>query len=390
MHSVAALRIGWLTARRRLLALGVVSACAAIGVAALLATFAIAFSFADTAARGVNPNRRVVLRPSAANEDQSALPRDVVDVVMARLPVRRTASGEPIASANVLAFVQVQDSKGRAVSVAVRGVGPRFASVYPEIHLLAGRWPRAGIKELMAGRGLAARLGDLTIGSDIEMPTGKWRVVGLFSSNGDPHESELIGDAESVMAAFHKDSFNSISYLPPAAGPSPEALTQLFQHDAVQAEVNTESRVFQASYRFVKDLLYIAAYGVGSVIAVALLLGILNTLLITVRKRATELATLRALGFDRGALILSVVAEATVCGIVGGGVGALLVRMLFERSQISVYSGVEVSQLTFDMHIGLALIGISLGVTFLIALTVGGIAALQVFSMTPATTLRRA
>jgi putative ABC transport system permease protein len=157
----------------------------------------------------------------------------------------------------------------------------------------------------------------------------------------------------------------------------------------VSAEAHSEVAFLRQAYGRITTVLYGVAYVVGGLIVVTLLLGILNTLLITVRKRSMELATLRALGFPRGALIASLIAETALCGLGGGLLGWLAVKALFGRAQLSVFSGVSVSQLTFDLHIGGVMIAVALACAIVIAVVVGGIASIQIFSATAASALRR-
>jgi len=391
MRILPALKISLITARRRLFSIAIVTVAAGVAVGLLLATFAIAVGFTRTASQVANPDRRMVIAPSAASEGESVLPRDVVNSVLSRLSVQKTAAGDLIASPELIAFATLEDARtGNNVFATVRGVGPQFASVRPELKIIEGRAPQPGKRELMAGRGIASHVGGLKVGADIDMPTGQWRIVGLFSSAGDPHESELMGDAATIMDAFRRPEFNSITYLPLPSDPSPAALSESLQRDGLRARVTTESAVLQSTYSFVIETLNSLAFSLGTLIVIALVIGILNTLLIAVRKRSTELATLRALGYQRSALILSVIAETTGCGLAGALLGTLAVKMLFERTQVSFWSGVESAQLTFDLHIGTELISAAVAITVAIALAVGSIAAVQVFSMTPATALRRA
>jgi putative ABC transport system permease protein len=391
MHVAASAKISWRTARHRLLAIASVVAAAALAVGVLVATFAITLSFAKTAMRASNSNLRIVWQEGATTERQSNVPRDAAARIVDRLAVGRGGKGELLVSAEIVRSIPMLDSKsGANVLATLRGVSPDILTIRPGMRVIAGRFPQPGTREVMAGRGIAARIPDLRVGSTIELSNGNWQVVGLFSSGGDVHESELMADATTVMDAFRARGFNSIAYVPSADAPDAQAETHALQDVGLQATVKTEARILEETYENITRLLNTIAYGIGTVIVVALLVGILNTFLITVRKRATELATLRALGFDRGSLIATVVIEALLCGVAGALVGLLVVRAVFERAQVSLYSGVSGSQLTFDMHVDGTLAIVALAITAVIAIVVGAIGAVQVFSVTPATALRRA
>jgi putative ABC transport system permease protein len=62
--------------------------------------------------------------------------------------------------------------------------------------------------------------------------------------------------------------------------------------------------------------------GVGAIFAA------MNTMYRVVASRTREIGTLRAIGFSRGAILVSFVAESTVLGALGGSLGCLLASTL--------------------------------------------------------------
>jgi putative ABC transport system permease protein len=64
---------------------------------------------------------------------------------------------------------------------------------------------------------------------------------------------------------------------------------------------------------------------VAIVMGLGAILGALNTMYSAVAERAREIAVLRALGFGRGSVVLSFVAEALCIALVGGIIGCIAV-----------------------------------------------------------------
>jgi putative ABC transport system permease protein len=390
MHAGTAIKIGLRTARRRLLSIGSLIGAVAVAVGVLTATLAIPESFAYSALRIVDPERRVVWEDEAPEQELSGISRDIAARAIAQLAIRRGPSGEKLASTEVVRNVPVQAVRtGEYLVASVRGVTLPAAGVRPEMRIVEGRFPRPRSRELIVGRGLAARAG-LTAGETVESINGTWQIVGVFSSAGSSNESELIGDIDVLMDALHVSAFNAIVYLPAQSAPDPAAETQGLLNAGVKAWVTPESRIIYRRYGLFTRQLNSIAYGIGAMIVAALLIGILNTFLIAVRRRAAELATLQALGFERASLIATVIVEAILCVFAGGLLGLVAVRALLGKAQISLFSGVYGSELTFDLNVSGTLALIALAITLAIALLVAVAGGMQASALTPATTLRRA
>ena len=75
--------------------------------------------------------------------------------------------------------------------------------------------------------------------------------------------------------------------------------------------------------------------------------GALNTMYSAVAARTREIATLRALGFGRGAVVIAVMFESLVLALVGGAVGAGLAYVAFDNFRAATMNWQSFSQVTF-------------------------------------------
>jgi putative ABC transport system permease protein len=88
-------------------------------------------------------------------------------------------------------------------------------------------------------------------------------------------------------------------------------------------------------------------------VSIALLMGIgaifaaVNTMYMAVASRTREIATLRALGFGNLAVVVSVLAEAVLLSIIGGGIGAVLAWLAFDGFQTATMNWQSFSQVAF-------------------------------------------
>jgi putative ABC transport system permease protein len=67
------------------------------------------------------------------------------------------------------------------------------------------------VREVVVGRKAAQQFAGLEVGSRIAFRDSDWTVVGIFTTGGDVHESEIMADAEVAMSAFRRTGFQSVT-----------------------------------------------------------------------------------------------------------------------------------------------------------------------------------
>jgi putative ABC transport system permease protein len=94
--------------------------------------------------------------------------------------------------------------------------------------------------------------------------------------------------------------------------------------------------------------------GLGAIFAA------LNTMYSAVSVRTREIATLRAIGFGAGGVVVSVLAEALLLALIGAGIGAAIAWLLFNGNTVTL--GDSVGSVVFKMQVtpGLLLAGVLL------------------------------
>ena len=102
------------------------------------------------------------------------------------------------------------------------------------------------------------------------------------------------------------------------------------------------------------------AYFIAGIMAVGSVLAALNTMYVAVGRRATEIATLRTLGFSGASVVVSVMVESMLLALAGGLVGALLVYLALDGYATSTYNNASSTQVAFSFRVtpSLALTGI--------------------------------
>ena len=123
-------------------------------------------------------------------------------------------------------------------------------------------------------------------------------------------------------------------------------------------------------------MLYNLITGLGTLIAVVMgcgaVFGALNTMYTTVSARSREIATLRALGFHSGPVVISVLTESLILALVGGVLGAAAAWLVFDGFRAATVNMASFSQIAFAFEVSPALL--VQGITF--ALIIGFIGGL--------------
>lgn len=323
----------------------------AVAVAVLVSVLAMAAGFHRTVANTGRADRAIVLRGGSISELGSTLSRDNALTILDAPGVRKDAAGKPIGSAEIVAIVNLPSkSTGSKANVTVRGVGPQLLALRPEIKLVAGRMFRPAVRELIVGVGAAAQFRGLDVGSHIAFRDADWTVVGQFSSAGDAHESEMLGDSETVLSAFRRALFQDVSVLldsPESFAAFKDALTT---NPTLSVDVKRETEYYAEQSKQLSKLLFFIAYFIGGIMALGAVFGALNTMYTAVSTRTLEIATLRAIGFGAGAVVASVLAEALLLGLLGGVIGALLSWLSLNGNTVNTLGG-NFTQVVFKLTV---------------------------------------
>jgi putative ABC transport system permease protein len=134
--------------------------------------------------------------------------------------------------------------------------------------------------------------------------------------------------------------------------------------------------VFRESQYFATQANHLSRFitAVGGLIALLMgigaVVGAINILYTAISARSREIATLRAVGFGRPAVVGSVLVEGLLLGLIGGAIGVGVAYALFNGFQASTLSGY--SAVVFRFAVTPALIAI--GLAFALAMGfIGGL-----------------
>jgi putative ABC transport system permease protein len=326
-------------------------------VAVLVSVLAMATGMIDAMQNAGRNDRAIVLRNGATTEMSSALPRDSAAVIFDAPGVKHGPDGKPIASAEGMRMANLRRKEDNAeVGVAFRGVGPAMLALRPEVKIVEGRIFQPAVNELIVGKVLQTQFNGLKVGDKVKTKTAFWTVVGVFTSGGDFHESELMADVETMNSADQR-GFQSVTVQLASPGSFDAFKNALTSNPALAVDVDRERDYFARQSEQISKVISIVAYVVGGIMAIGAIFSALNTMYSAVSARVREIATLRAIGFGSAAMVISVLSEALFLSLIGGAIGALLAFLFFNGHQVSTSAGSQgTHHLVFNLAVNWQLV----------------------------------
>jgi putative ABC transport system permease protein len=317
----------------------------------------------------------VVMRKGATNDGSSAVPRDAAQTIRSLTGIARGADGLPLASPELVNQPFMRTADGGRENVLVRGVEPVAFAVHRRVKLVEGRVFTPNLGEVVVGVD-AARRYQAGLGRQIEFGRRRWTVVGIFDSGGTSFDSEIWADVTDIQDDTRREGYSGMR-VTIAPGADAGALKRRIEDDGrFTLEVKPESTYYDEQAESA-NALYILVLTLATIMGAGATFGALNTMYAAVASRTPEIGTLRALGFGRGSILLSFLAESLllalaglVAGIALAGIAILAVNTLL--------SGVAFSMMTFTVATVLlspSIGGVLLGVSFAALIGVlGGLA----------------
>ena len=330
----------------------VVGIAGVVGV--LVSVLAMSEGFRHTLASTGRPSRVIMLRAGSDSELSSGVAREQA-LLLATLPgVAREAGGRPLASAELNVMVDLPKRGEREPNnVPFRGVQPSAFAIRDELRLVEGRRFERGVREVIVGRKASRQFAGLEVGSRIAFRDSEWTVVGVFTTGGDVHESEIWADAEVAMSAFRRTGFQSVTAT--LADPSEAGLAAMKATIArdrrLSIAVLREPEYYAKQANVLGTLIDVLGYSVAGFMAVGATLGALNCMYSAIASRQVEIATLRAIGFGGAPVVASVLLEALVLALVGGVAGGGLAWVYCDGASLSTLNFSTFSQVAFDFRV---------------------------------------
>ncbi len=332
------------------------SVAAMLGIAGVVAVMVGVLSIAQgvlkTMESSVGDDNAIVLRSGSDSELMSGLSGDNARIIAEASGIARDENGA-LASPELFVIINLpMRSTGTDANVPLRGVKEQAMIVRDKFKLVEGRMFEWGLNEVIVGVGARQQYRGLDIGSSIEVGKDKWPVVGIFEANGGLSESEIWVDAAVLQPAYRRgNSFQAVYVKLSSREMFDEFKDSLTSNPRLDVKPMLESEYYASQ----STTIYNMITGLGSLIAIIMglgaIFGALNTMYTAISSRTQEIATLRALGFHSGPVIISVLTESLLLAFAGGLIGAGLAWLAFDGFQAATLSWSSFSAITFAFDV---------------------------------------
>lgn len=337
----------------------------ALTITVLLFFLALANGLRATVEGSGSEDVAIVIREGSNAELNSVVTRDQL-AILATGPNVAQRAGAPLVSGELLVIVDgLKRSTGTNANMPFRGIGAEGLALRRGVTITQGRMFNPGTNEIVVGAGLLREFDGFEFGKTIRIRGSDWQVVGVFEAPGTVFESELWADIAVTQSLFNRPNVFQTMRIQLTSAGAMDAYTRWAGTDArlEGLEILSERAYYARQASQSTGQFVIIAWALGVMMAIGALAGALNTMYSSVQARASEIATLRIIGFSGWAAFFGTMVEAVALSAAGGLLGVLIAFLAFNgRSTSTLGSGFTQLVFKFDLSAGLVITAIVLAI----------------------------
>jgi putative ABC transport system permease protein len=173
---------------------------------------------------------------------------------------------------------------------------------------------------------------------------------------------------------------------------SEDALTMfrdwLTTNPQLNVMIRRENEYYAEQSSLMTRLIQSIGFAIAALMGIGAVFGAILTMYTAVATRAREIATLRALGFNTGAVLVSVLGESMALGTIGGMIGGVTAYLAFNGYQTSTMNFQTFSQVAFAFRVTPVLLAMGLFYALLMGFIGGLFPAIRAARLPIASALR--
>ena len=337
-------------------------------VAVMVSLLAMAEGLSKTIASTGQEDRALIFREGSNSEMSSGIAMTDLAIIENTQGIKKSEDG-PMIAAEIFTIIDLKKKGAVDTSnLPLRGVQEMSFKIRPELKIIEGKNFFPGKGEIIVGKGAANEYEGLELGNKIKMRDSEWTVVGIFSTGGDVHESEIWADLAVTQGAFRRGASASIAIVQMEENASITDLGATLELDPrLDLKVQGEVDFYEEQSSGASSLIQAFGYTVAVIMAIGAVFAALNTMYSAVSTRLVEIGTLRAVGFHGSSVLFALMIESMFLALLGGLLGAGLSYLIFNGYTVSTLASVSFTQTAFDF----AVTGEIIGQGLILALIVG-------------------
>jgi putative ABC transport system permease protein len=274
--------------------------------------------------------------------------------VIKEAPGIRHEGGTALASAELYVVLDLpkKSSPDSSANVPMRGIEPPGLQARDEVSIIEGRMFRFSTNEVIVGKAANRQFVGLNVGDTIVSGQNRWPVVGIFEADGGVAETEIWCDVHTLQGVYRRVNSFSLVMAKLDTNDSFDTFSGwLTKNPQVHATIRRENEYYRSQSETMTRLIDTLGFGIATLMAIGAVFGAILTMYTAVASRTREIATLRAIGFNTGSVLLSVLAESVVLGGIGGLIGGVGAYLAFNGYQTSTMNFQTFSQVAFAFRV---------------------------------------
>ncbi len=298
----------------------------------------------------------VIIRKSANSEVQSGVGRREAAIVESQPEIAFGADGLPLVAKEMVVLINLRKRGSNSTSnVTIRGVSEASLTLRPQVRMLAGRMPRSGSAEIIVGRSIAERFQNAGLNETLTFARSTWTVVGIFDAGRTGFSSEIWGDANQFQQAFRRPAYSSVILRLQDPEGFAALKTRIESDPRLSLEAKREVAYYREQSEVMAKFLRILGTSLSIIFSIGAVVGAMITMYAAVANRTSEIGTLRAVGFQRSAILTAFLVESLLLGLAGGAGGLLLASGL-QFFSVSTTNFQTFAELAFQFQLSPAIV----------------------------------
>jgi putative ABC transport system permease protein len=303
-----------------------------------------------------NVDNVVVIRRGSDAEIQSAVERDQAAIISSLPEIGTDGSGNRMLSKELIVLVGLpKRGTDRPSNVTVRGLSDAGLRLRSQVKIAKGRMFRTGSSEVVVGKGISEAFRSAGIGGRLKLGAREWTVVGILDAGSTGFDSEIWGDVGQLMQAFRRETYSSVVFRLKDGRGFDKVAARIDSDQRLTHRAVRETAFYAAQSKTMADFLRIFGITLSLIFSTGAVIGATITMHSAVASRTTEIATLRAIGFQRMSVLVAFLAESLLLGFAGGVVGLVLASGM-QFLTISTMNLQTFSELAFSLRLTPAIV----------------------------------
>ncbi|MBN1930124.1 MAG: ABC transporter permease [Desulfobacterales bacterium] len=330
----------------------------------------------------------IVIRKGSGTEVQSGVERQQASIIETMPEIAIGMDGKKRVAKEIVVLISIPKRKtGKPSNVVIRGIQGPSISLRPQVKLIAGRLPRTGLSEVMVGLSLTDKFKGIELNQKICCGLRNWMIVGIFDAGNTGFNSEIWGDVDQLMQAFRRPVYSSVIFQLSNPSMFQEVKLRIANDPRLSLEAKRETQYYLEQSEMMAKFLRILGLSLTIIFSIGATIGAMITMYAAVANRTAEIGTLRALGFQRKAVLVSFLTESLLLGFLGGCTG-LFFASFMQFFTVSTVNFQTFSELAFRFNLTVKTVYSAFIFSILMGFIGGIIPAIQASRMTIVDALR--